>query len=388
MLMMKNKNRFQTVDAAIISVAHLLHDIYSSFLAPILPLLIEKLSISYSAAGFLSVAQRLPSLLNPVVGLIADKVSVRYFLIVAPSITAISMSLLGVAPNFHVLVVLMVIMGIGAVMFHIPAPVMMRRVSGNRVGLGMSLFMVAGEGARSIGPLIILGAVSLWGLEGTWRLIPLGLACSIFLYARIRNIRISDEFRRNESPKEVRLTIKQAMPTFKTVAGFMGSRSLMKGALSTFLPLYLTHQGASIWLAGISLTVVQFAGATGTLLSGTLSDRIGRRKTLMITAVSSPILMGLFLMVKGPLLFPLLMVIGFFLMAPTPVLLASVNEVKSDHPAFVNSVYMMINFIISSVAVMLVGILSDIIGFRLTYQIAVLLSIGAIPVTMQMKKGK
>ena len=382
---MKNKYRFQTVDAAIISVAHLLHDVYSSFLSPILPLLIEKLGMSYSAAGFLSVAQRLPSLLSPAVGLIADKVSVRYFLIAAPSITAISMSLLGVAPNYHVLVALLVIMGIGSLMFHVPAPVMMRRVSGKRVGLGMSLFMVAGEGARSIGPLMILGAASLWGLEGTWRLIPLGLACSLFLYARIRNIRISDEFSRNESPKDLRLTIKQAMSTFKMVAAFMGSRSLMKGALSTFLPLYLTHQGASIWLAGISLTVVQFSGAVGTLLSGTLSDKIGRKKTLMITAVSSPILMGLFLVVNGPLLFPLLMAIGFFLMAPTPVLLASVNERKSDHPAFVNSIYMMINFTISSIAVMLVGILSDMIGFRLTYQIAVLLSIGAIPVTIRMK---
>jgi len=387
MVIMKNKYRFQTVDAVIISVAHLLHDVYSSFLSPILPLLIEKLSISYSAAGFLSVAQRLPVLLNPAVGLIADRISVRYFLIVAPSITAISMSLLGVAPDYHVLVALLVVMGIGAVMFHVPAPVMMRRVSGKRVGLGMSLFMVAGEGARSIGPLMILGAVSLWGLAGTWRLIPLGLACSFFLFARIRNIRISDEFRRKESPKDLRLTIKQAMPTFKTVAAFMGSRSLMKGALSAFLPLYLTHRGASIWLAGISLTVVQFSGAAGTLLSGTLSDRIGRKKTLMITAAASPLLMGLFLMVDGPLLFPLLLVIGFFLMAPTPVLLASVNEIKSDHPAFVNSVYMMINFIISSIAVMLIGILTDMIGFRLTYQIAVLLSIGAIPVTMKMKKG-
>lgn len=383
---MKKKNRFQIVDAAIISSAHLLHDVYSSFLSPILPLLIEKLSISYSAAGFLSVAQRLPSLLNPAVGLIADKISVRYFLIIAPSITAISMSLLGVAPNYYVLVVLLVIMGVGAVMFHVPGPVMMRRVSGKRIGLGMSLFMVAGEGARSIGPLMILGAVSLWGLEGTWRLIPLGLASSLFLFARIRNIKISDEFSRNESQKVISVTIRQAMPTFKMVAAFIGSRSLMKGALSTFLPLYLTDQGASIWLAGISLTVVQFSGAAGTLLSGTLSDRIGRKKTLMITAVSSPILMGLFLMVDGPLLFPLLLVIGFFLMAPTPVLLASVNEIKSDHPAFVNSVYMMINFTISSIAIMLVGILCDMIGFRLTYLIAVLLSTGAIPVIVHVKE--
>lgn len=106
---------------------------------------------------------------------------------------------------------------------------------------------------------------------------------------------------------------------------------------------------------------------------------------LMITAVSSPVLMGLFLLVDGPFIFPLLLVIGFFLMAPTPVLLAEVNEIKSDHPAFVNSIYMMINFTVSSVAIMLVGILSDTIGFTLTYRIAAILSLLAIPVTIRMK---
>ncbi len=138
--MMEKKNTFQTIDAVAISIAHHLHDIYSSFLAPILPLLIEKLSISYTSAGLLTVAQRLPSLLNPFVGLIADKISIRYFVIFAPSITAISMSLLGIAPNYAVLVGLLLVMGISATLFHVPAPVMMKRISGDRIGMGMSFF--------------------------------------------------------------------------------------------------------------------------------------------------------------------------------------------------------------------------------------------------------
>ena len=87
--------KFQTGNVVLIAFSHLIHDIYGSFLAPILPLLIEKLGFSYTLAGFLAVAQRFPSLLNPLLGVIADRTSVRYFLIIAPTVTAISMSLLG-----------------------------------------------------------------------------------------------------------------------------------------------------------------------------------------------------------------------------------------------------------------------------------------------------
>ena len=382
---MEKKNNFQTVDAVAISITHLLHDIYSSFLAPILPLLIEKLSISYSSAGFLTVAQRLPSLLNPFVGLIADKISIRYFVIFTPAITAISMSLLGIAPNYVVLVGLLLIMGISATLFHVPAPVMMKRVSGDRIGMGMSFFMFAGEAARTIGPLIILGAVSLWGLEGTFRLIPIGLACSAFLFIRIRNIRISDEFKRKDSQVSWKVTIKHALPTLKILAAFTLSRSLMRGALTIFLPVYLSSKGASIWVAGISLSVVQLTGAAGTIFSGTISDRVGRKATLMVTAIFSPLLMWAFMMVEGIFIFPLLLVMGLFLLAPMPVMLATVNEIKSEQPAFLNGIYMMINFIINSAAVMLIGFMGDRIGLDLTYKISAVVALTAIPVIIKMK---
>jgi len=48
---MRETRKFQLGDVITISCAHLLHDIYSSFLAPILPLLIEKLSIRTRRQG-------------------------------------------------------------------------------------------------------------------------------------------------------------------------------------------------------------------------------------------------------------------------------------------------------------------------------------------------
>ena len=185
---MRDSKKFQQGNVLAISFAHMLHDIYSSFLAPILPLLIKKLGMGLGMAGLLSAIQRLPSLLYPLVGILADRMNLRFFIIIAPSITATSMSLLGLAPHYTFLVILCFTMGVGATLFHVPGPVMIKHVSGDRTGKGMSYYMLGGELARSLGPLTILGAVSLWGLEGTFRLIPFGIFTFLLLSFKIRKI--------------------------------------------------------------------------------------------------------------------------------------------------------------------------------------------------------
>ncbi len=59
---------FRTGGVLLISLCHFIHDVYSSFLSPLLPLLIEKLSLSLTRAGLLSTVMHLPAVLNPVNG--------------------------------------------------------------------------------------------------------------------------------------------------------------------------------------------------------------------------------------------------------------------------------------------------------------------------------
>ena len=157
---MKNKKKFQFGNVLTVSFAHLSHDIYSAFLAPLLPLLISKLGITLSMAGLLDVTRKLPSLFNPFVGLIADRVCVRYFIIITPAITGIAMSLLGIASSYPILLILLFVAGISNTLFHVPSPVMIKHVSAEQVGKGMSYYMLGGELARTLGPLLITAAIS------------------------------------------------------------------------------------------------------------------------------------------------------------------------------------------------------------------------------------
>jgi len=384
------QKKFQTGKVISISFAHLVHDVYSSFLAPLLPLLIEKLGISYSMAGLLSIFQQFGSLMSPIIGIVADRAPVRYFIIATPFITSVIMSLIGVAPNYTVIAILLFVMGLSAVFFHVPAPALIRGVSGNRIGKGMSFYMIGGEIAAAIGPLIIIGAVSLWGLEGTYKLIPFSFAASIIIYLKLRKI---DRVKRldylNMNGTGIKKTFVKLLPIFIILFGFSFFSQCMKSALTSFLPVYLTNiKAESLWFAGISLSILQIAGVFGTLFGGSISDRIGRKKMLLISSISAPLFMILFVYTSGISMIVLLLLSGFAMFISNPVLLAYVQEIDPDHSSFVNGIYITLSFGSGAMTVLLIGLMSDWIGMDLTFKIFAFLALLTIPFVVMLPDTK
>ncbi|WP_020676701.1 MFS transporter [Geopsychrobacter electrodiphilus] len=368
--------KFKKPDVIILSLAHLAHDTFSSFLAPLLPLLIAKLGMSLSMSALLDVSRRIPALFNPFLGLLAEKTGVKYFVILTPAITAISMGLVGLANSFAVLFILLFVAGISAALFHVPTPVIVKEASGDKVGTGMSFFMVGGELARTLGPLLVISAVSLWGLEGIYRLIPLGVIASLVLYIKLKDLDVNRRVQKAKEKGDTRKLLRLYWPLFSVIAGFLCFQSAMKSALTLYLPVYLTHQGASLWFAGISLSVLQFFGVIGTFCAGNISDKIGRQNTLVISSIGSVIAMAMFILTQNIIL---LAILGFFLFASGPVLMACIQDTNSNMPTFMNSMYMFINFGVSSLLVFTLGFLGDWIGLERTYELSVMFAIGTIP---------
>ena len=276
-----------------ISFGHFIHDIYTSFLSPVLPLLIDKLQLNYTMAALLTVVQRFPSLFNAPAGLLADKISFRYVVIAAPTVSGIFMSILGIAPSYIVLLMMLLVVGISAVAFHIPTPVMIKKAVPEKIGFGMSMYMLGGELARTLGPLIVLSAISLWGFEGTYKLIPLSVVTSAILWYKLKDFSIYRK-KEDKKPVSVKSILKKYQKFFLMITGFMLFISFMRASLSVFLPTYITDSGSSLWAGGFNLALYQLAGAIGTFSSGIISDKIGRRNTLLIAAFSNPVLMLFF----------------------------------------------------------------------------------------------
>jgi len=372
---MHNK-KFQKSKVFTISFAHFAHDVYSSFLAPLLPLLIAKLEMSLFMAAFLDISRRIPSLFNPFFGLIAEKTGAKYFVILTPAITATCMSLIGLTSSYVVLLILLFVAGISAALFHVPSPTMIKESSGDKTGTGMSFFMVGGELARSVGPLVATAAVSWWGLEGIYKLLPVGIIASIILYIKLKDYDLERPLRKPKEKGDTKRLLKKYFPFFMVLGGFILFQSGIKSALTLYLPVYLIDQGESLWYAGISLSILQFSGVLGALVAGNISDKIGRKPTLILASTGSAVSVALFIYFNNIFI---LGIIGFFLLSTGPILMAAVQDTNSNMPTFMNSMYMSINFGVSSVIVFIVGFLGDTLGLNTTYIIFNILAIGCIP---------
>ena len=333
--------------------------------------------------AFLDITRRIPSLFNPFFGLLAEKASIKYFVILTPAITAASMSLLGVANSAPMLFILLLIAGISATLFHIPSPVMVKEASGEQVGTGMSFFMVGGELARTLGPLLVISAVSLWSLEDIYRLMPIGIGASIILYFKLKDFEIHRPVHRTRQKGDIKILLTDHRSFFLGIGGFILFQAGIKSSLTLYLPVYLTGEGVSLWIAGISLSILQFSGVLGAMTAGNVSDRIGRKNTLLIASIGTVIFTTLFILTQNVILLGFL---GFFLLSTGPVLMASVQDTETAMPTFMNSIYMTLNFGASSLAVLAVGFLGDKIGLGKTYIVFCILALGTIPMLFLIQK--
>jgi FSR family fosmidomycin resistance protein-like MFS transporter len=374
---------FQTGEVSTISFAHFINDVYTSQVAPLLPVLIDKLSISLTTAGGLSALVQLPALINPFIGYMADKVSLRWFVILAPAVTGTFISFIGQASTTLELALILFVAGISGAAFHAPAPAMIARVSGKQVGKGMSFFMASGELSRTVGPLLAVWAVSFWTLEGMWRLAILGWAASVLLYWRLRNVPA-----RPENKADVRSLIPSLRTIFLPLGFFLFFRNFLNVSLTTYLPTYMGTQGASLFIGGAALSVLEVAGVAGALLSGTLSDKMGRRPILSIATISAAAMMFVFLYVDGWLLVPVLLLMGFASLSTTPVLLAIVQENAPNNRALANGLFISMAFLIRPISLLVIGYVGDRLGLDKAFLISAVISLVALAPALLITKRR
>lgn len=369
-----DEQQFQTGEIMTIVSGHFVHDSYTAMIPVLLPVIIEKLSLSLTAVGSLTALLQLPALLNPFIGYLADRISLRYFIILAPAITGTIISSLGFASGYFELAIMLFVTGFSVAAFHAPAPAMIGRISGNQVGKGMSYFMASGELSRTVGPLIAVWAITTWTLDGIYRLAIFGWIASLVLFWRLRAIPA-----RSEPAGSPRAILPALRTLYLPLLTFVLFRNFLNVSLTTYLPTFMKSQGSTLLIAGAALSILELAGVAGALLSGTLSDRLGRKPILLIATMASVIFMLIFLSVDGWLLVPVLLALGFTTLSTTPVLMAIVQEQLPNHRALANGLFLSMALLLRSFSLLVFGYLGDSVGLEAAYLISALLSLLAIP---------
>lgn len=378
-------DEFHTAGVATISAGHAVHDTFTGFLRPLLPTFIANLALTNAQAGLLTVFMQWPSLFQPFLGHFADRVSLRPFFVAAPTVTAIAMSLLGIAPSYAVLAMFLLVAGLSSASLHAAGPAVIGNLSGSKLGRGMGFWMVGGELGRTLGPLTIVTTVQLIGLKGTPWLMIAGPITSLFLYWQLRNV--SDVIPRVAEPVPMRQVVRGMGKILLPLAGIVLARGFLAAGLSTYLPVLITEQGGDLWLAGMSLSIFEVAGVAGAFLGGSLSDRFGRRRILFLSMITASVFIFVFLATSGWLQFPLLLILGFSVLSTTPVFLAIMQESFPENRAFAIGVFFALSFALRSMIVVALGALSDAYGMPAAFTLSGVVSLLGLPLILLLPRG-
>lgn len=318
---------------ALLAAAHFVNDSYPGFVAPLLPLLMDKIGFGLTLAAVLtSIMAVFNSLAQPFFGHWADKMKTPYFTVFGPLVTAVFLGSIGLWNSYAALVVILVISGLGTSAFHPQTAVLTGMASGNRKGLGMSIFVTGGSAGHSLGPIIIIPIVTYLGLQYSGLTIVYGVLMSFLLFRYLPNLPRSPMHTTHigintGSPR--RLLMLVLLWFIVTV------RAFMVVGLITFIPIYLHNKELSLFLAGSAITVFEMFGALGALSGGSFSDRYGRKLIIILSFAGALPCLWAFLHFTGFIAFLALAAGGMILYSSISVTIVMAQEL---FPARVNTV--------------------------------------------------
>jgi len=103
----------------VLTLVHFVGDFYMSFVTPLLPVFVEKFSLTLTQVGLITgISRFLAFIVQPPVGYIADHYRTRAFVLGGPLLAIVFIPLIGTAPSFIVLIILISLGSIGSSMFH------------------------------------------------------------------------------------------------------------------------------------------------------------------------------------------------------------------------------------------------------------------------------
>lgn len=345
----------------LLTLGHFTVDAYSSFLSPLIPLLIAKLGLSLSEVGVvLGVASFSNSFSQLFFGWTSDRLRRPWFVAFGPLLGAVFLSAVGLAPNLYVLVLFLILGGLGVAAFH-PQGVMLAGHTSKRRALAVSLFITGGTLGFALGPLLSVTTVTLFGLERTWMAAFPGLLVSALLlvwFARVP----ATVHQHHERPALSELRPVATPLTLLFVAVVI--RSAVGMSFTNFLSVWLDARSFPLQLTGTLVAAYLGFGALGGFVGGWLAERwSGRGVVIASFLFSAPLYAAFLFLPTGPGLVSLLLG-GFVLQSSLPVNVVLGQELSPRHGSTISSLLMGVAWAVGALLMGGVGLLADVIGLR------------------------
>ncbi|MEY4966527.1 MAG: hypothetical protein RL274_2110 [Pseudomonadota bacterium] len=360
-----------------IGFCHLLNDMMQSLLPAIYPTLKDQFHLSFAQIGMITLAfQCTASLLQPMVGYFADLKPMPYSLALGMISTFIGLLVLAVAPNYAVILIAAMMVGLGSAVFHPEASRVARMASGGRYGLAQSVFQVGGNTGQAISPLIAALLVATYGqrsivwyagfaLLGFVILMKVGTWYKHHGLARIRS---------HQGGKHPELSRGKVIQALCILLALVFSKFVYLACIGSYYTFYLIDKfGVSVQSAQVHLFFFLGAIAAGTLLGGVLGDRIGRKYVIWFSILG---MLPFTVMLPYANLFwvgILASIIGVILASAFPAIVVYAQELLPGRVGMIAGLFFGLSFGLSGMGAAVLGAVADVTSIDYVFKLCAFL---------------
>jgi MFS transporter, FSR family, fosmidomycin resistance protein len=361
----------------LVAAGHLVNDIYMGFLAPLYPLIMGQFHLTLSQVGVISMVAAVASAVSqPFFGLIFDRYGASAALYLAPLVTGVFVSLIGIAPSYPLFLCALFLGCLGSAAFHPTGASVTPSLSGKHPEMGMAIFSAGGNLGFAAGPAAFAFFVAAFGLGASPLLVvpAFGVAAALFFTLPVRSLREKTRSAKRatwrslfQDPRRRVVLLRLVFVNFAITVGVRG--------MQTYLPVYLASGGTSVTAVGVLFTIMLGLGAAASIVVSSLSRRTGRKPLILLSvAVGAPLfLVGVLLMpsMAGSIV---VAAAGVVLTFTNPLLIISAQSQAQDSPALASSLIMGVSWGLAGLLMVPLGWIGDLLGLKV-----VLLAASAFP---------
>ena len=363
-----------------VSLGHLLNDMFQAVIPSIYPMIKESLGLSFMQIGAITLTNQVTSsLLQPLVGYFSDKHPRPYGLVVGMCFTLTGLLLLSFAESFPWVLISVAFVGVGSSVLHPESSKVARLASGGAKGMAQSIFQIGGNVGRAFGPIAVALIVIPHG-QGSIRWFALFAVVAIWVLAKIcswykRQLALYGRSRSQfDVENKSHLSKHQIVVALLVLLVLVFSKNFYTANIQSYLTFYMIDKfGLSVTASQYVLFAFLVSTAVGLLIGGAVGDRYGRKYVIWVSILgSSPFAL---LLPYCDLTWTIILVIlvGMVMSSAMPAILVYGTELLPGNVGMISGAFFGLSFGLGGIGSAIFGWLADLTSIQYVFQLTAFL---------------
>ena len=363
-----------------VSLGHLLNDMFQAVIPSIYPMIKESLGLSFMQIGAITLTNQVTSsLLQPLVGYFSDKHPRPYGLVVGMCFTLTGLLLLSFAESFPWVLISVAFVGVGSSVLHPESSKVARLASGGAKGMAQSIFQIGGNVGRAFGPIAVALIVIPHG-QSSIRWFALFAVVAIWVLAKIcswykRQLALYGRSRSQfDVENKSHLSKHQIVVALLVLLVLVFSKNFYTANIQSYLTFYMIDKfGLSVTASQYVLFAFLVSTAVGLLIGGAVGDRFGRKYVIWVSILgSSPFAL---LLPYCDLTWTIILVIlvGMVMSSAMPAILVYGTELLPGNVGMISGAFFGLSFGLGGIGSAIFGWLADLTSIQYVFQLTAFL---------------